>query len=218
MKTINKNRYSWPLVGIHWLTVLLMLAILFSAELRHVLVERGGISMRSVMVLHIGCGVALLALTVIRLAVRLLGRRMPPAPGGSRFEHAAAHAVHLAIYALLLAEPLIGWIIVNAKGMAIPMPLLGFDLPILVPRDTELVTRMVMLHEILGRVFYATVALHGAAALWHHFVKRDGIIYRMWWKTKPQDQRQVRAPLGGSANDARAFLKTSKLEHGRSAA
>jgi cytochrome b561 len=35
-------------------------------------------------------------------------------------------------------------------------------------------------HGTVGNVFYAVIAVHALAALWHQFVRRDGVLRRMW--------------------------------------
>ena len=65
-----------------------------------------------------------------------------------------------------------GWVIVNAKGLVIPMPGTGWDFPRLVDADPQLVRYMVQAHEWLGFLLYALLAAHIGAALWHHWVVR----------------------------------------------
>ncbi|PTU64059.1 MULTISPECIES: cytochrome b [unclassified Chromobacterium] len=166
----------------HWLSVLLMAALALAGGLRHLLAGHAVADMRSVMIVHIGCGMALLFLTLLRAATRLAGPALPPLAGSSRAQRACAHAAHLAIYGLILASCLLGWIIVNAKGLAIPMPLLGFDFPRLVAADPALVAATVGLHEWLGWIFYGLLAVHIAAAVWHHVALKDDTLRRMSWR------------------------------------
>ncbi|NHR08266.1 cytochrome b [Chromobacterium haemolyticum] len=165
----------------HWLSVLLMACLALAGGLRHVLVKHASIEMRSVMIVHIGCGMALLFVTLLRAATRLAGSALPPLAGSGRAQRACAHAAHLAIYALILASCLLGWVIVNAKGLAIPMPLLGFEFPRLVAADPALVVATVRLHDWLAWACYALLAVHIAAAVWHHVALKDGTLQRMSW-------------------------------------
>ena len=106
----------------HWLSVLLMASLALAGGLRDLLVSHTAIDMRSVMVVHIGCGMALLSLTLLRAATRLAGPALPPLAGSSRAQRVCAHAAHLAIYGFILGSCLLGWIIVNAKGLRIRCP------------------------------------------------------------------------------------------------
>jgi superoxide oxidase len=63
--------------------------------------------------------------------------------------------------------------------MRVPMPLVGLDFPALVGANAEWVARLVPLHETLARAFYLVIAAHVAAALWHHFIRRDDTLRRM---------------------------------------
>ncbi|MCS3804888.1 cytochrome b561 [Chromobacterium alkanivorans] len=166
----------------HWLSVLLMAVLALAGGLRHQLVSHAAVDMRSVMIVHIGCGMALLFLTLLRAATRLAGPALPPLAGSSRAQRACAHAAHLAIYGLILGSCLLGWLIVNAKGMAIPMPLLGFDFPRLVAADPALVIAAVRLHDWLGWICYGLLAVHIAAAVWHHVALKDDTLRRMSWR------------------------------------
>ena len=124
----------------------------------------------------------LLSLTLLRAATRLAGPALPPLAGSSRAQRACAHAAHLAIYGFILGSCLLGWIIVNAKGLRIPVPLLGIYFPRLVEADPALVVSAVRLHEWLGWIFYGLLAVHVSAAIWHHAVLKDDTLRRMSWR------------------------------------
>ncbi len=186
------------LIACHWLGAALMCAALLAAELRHWAVDAALLPMRSVMVAHIGAGMALLLLTVPRLFARLLARRTAPAQPRITPAGRIAGAAHALLYALLIVEPLLGWLIVNAKGMRVPAPLLGVDFPALVGASADLVARLAPLHQTLARVFYLVIAAHVAAALWHHLIRRDDTLRRMapWLR--------VRAPSAPRRRPTRA--------------
>ncbi|MBM2771490.1 MULTISPECIES: cytochrome b [Burkholderia] len=178
-------RYSRATALLHWIGVVLMMLIVLSAELRHLCVRADLISMRLAMVTHIGSAMAILFLVIPRLIARLMGPRVPPLHAGSPLVRWTAHAVHIGLYVFLVAECLIGWAIVNAKGMRIPMPVLGFEFPALVPEHARLVHWTVTAHMALGYLLYTVLVLHIGAALWHHFVQRDGIMRRMSLSSNP---------------------------------
>ncbi|WP_371140954.1 cytochrome b [Burkholderia cepacia] len=172
-------RYSRATALFHWLGVVLMTLVVLSAELRHLGVRTELLSMRSAMVVHIGSAMAILFLVIPRVIARLMGPSVPPPHANSPLVRWTAHAVHIGLYVFLVAECLIGWAIVNAKGMRIPMPVLGFEFPALVPQHARLVDLTITAHMALGYLLYTVLALHIGAALWHHFVQRDGILRRM---------------------------------------
>ena len=189
MKSTRHNAYS---IFFHWAGALLLLAVVLSGELRHWIVDTGVAPMRTLMVIHIGTGMAGLSLVLPRLLARLFGYHPPPA-GVNRLDQWLVKGLHCMLYALLIVEPLIGWVIVNAKDFAIPMPLLGFEFPRLVAANHDLVASMALLHAILSRVFYALITLHASAALWHHYVKKDDVLCRMTWlQSPPPDSLSLR--------------------------
>ena len=90
----------------------------------------------------------------------------------------AAWLTHAALYAALLALPLLGWALSDAAGK--PPHLFGLALPALVAEDDDLADRLLAWHQDLAWVLLALVSLHIAAALWHHFIRRDDVLRAMW--------------------------------------
>lgn len=103
---------------------------------------------------HIWAGIAILALVVLRIALRLV-HGAPPADAPNRLAALLAGAVHLAFYVLLVAMPVTGL-------MAYYGGLPTGDL-----------------HELGKPLFIVLIALHVGATAWHQFVRRDGILRRM---------------------------------------
>jgi hypothetical protein len=66
--------------------------------------------------LHRSLGLCVALLAVVRIAVRLAKRPLPPTADASPLEHFVAMAVHLALYVLMFALPLIGWALSSANG------------------------------------------------------------------------------------------------------
>ncbi|MDU9415982.1 cytochrome b [Pseudomonas sp. zfem005] len=160
---------------LHWSMALLILAMLFigvgmvvTLSTRHTwLVE-----------LHKPLGIALLALVLLRIAVRL--RRPPPAlpPDLPGWQHRLAHLSHLLLYTLMLAMPLVGWAMLAAGGY--PVVLLGWlQLPAIAPHDAALYAVLRQAHHWLGYLLFATVLLHLGAALFHGLIRRDGVLASM---------------------------------------
>jgi superoxide oxidase len=165
-------------VLIHWINAILLLMAALSGE--YFRWSQGAPSMVAypIMVLHVAAGMAGFALIVPRILAR---RRVakPVASGKFDIGRYFACAVYIVIYIFMIAQPLIGWAIVNAKGMAIPVPLLGYELPILVKQDADLVRQLIRVHVALACIFYGLLTIHVSAALWHHFVKRDNTLRNM---------------------------------------
>lgn len=127
---------------------------------------------------HKWAGVTLLALALLRLVWRATHR--PPALPSSMgpFATLAAHAGHAVLYFLMLAIPVSGWLMSSAKG--VPVVWFGIvPLPDLVSKDKELGNLLQSLHVIFNYTLLVAVAGHAAAALQHHFIKKDQVLTRM---------------------------------------
>lgn len=161
------------LVALHWLTVLALLA---AASLILIRGEVGGRALRQWLLEgHRHFGLLVLALFFLRLGVRLRLGRLPTA--GGRLLRAVAALTHLALYALLLALPLLGWALSDALGK--PVHLFGLTLPALVQPDPDLADTLQAWHLDAAWTLLALAALHVGAALWHHLVRRDDVLRGM---------------------------------------
>jgi cytochrome b561 len=79
--------------------------------------------------------------------------------------------MHFALYFLMIAMPLGGWLLLSAAGK--PIPFFGLELPALVGASKSLATLIKEIHEVGGTVGYFLIGFHTAAALFHHYVLRD---------------------------------------------
>lgn len=159
---------------LHWSMAAMIVAMLFigvtmvaSIHLRPMLID-----------LHRPLGIAIGLLALLRLYNRL--RHRPPAlpadlPAWQVF---AAKASHWALYALMLAMPLVGWAMLSAGGYPIVLwP--GMQLPAIVPHTPALYAALRSAHSLLAYLLFATVLLHVGAALYHAWVRRDGVFQAM---------------------------------------
>lgn len=127
---------------------------------------------------HKWAGVTLFLLAVLRLGWRI-SHRTPPLPAGTpAWQVLVAHVTHWALYFLMLAIPVSGWLMSSAQGF--PVVWFGIvPLPDLVGRDKALGELFLQMHVIMNYTLLALVVLHAAAALKHHFIDRDDILRRM---------------------------------------
>ena len=128
--------------------------------------------------IHKPLGIAILVLALLRLGVRLRDGAPPlPAdlPGPMRL---AAHLSHYALYALMLAMPLIGWAMLSTA--AYPVVLFGgIRLPAILPQSDGLHALLWSAHVYLAFAFFALILMHLGAALFHALVRRDGVFEAM---------------------------------------
>lgn len=160
----------------HWVTALTVIALigvgLYMGDLP------GGLEKLKLYNLHKSVGVAVLALTALRVLWHLASP--PPGPLASlpAWQRMAARGAHLALYAALIGMPLSGWLMSSAAGRPVA-PFGLFTLPDLVLQDQELAEFFHETHGIMGTVLMILVGLHVAAALKHHLLDRDATLRRM---------------------------------------
>ena len=73
--------------------------------------------------------------------------------------------------------PLLGWLLLSAKGK--PIPFFGLQLPALIGTDKPLAENLEEIHEFIGTLGYYLIGLHTVAALAHHYFMRDDTLLRM---------------------------------------
>jgi cytochrome b561 len=160
----------------HWTTLLLVIGLFATAWLADVASSAGRHD--ALVQVHRSLGLGVLGLTLFRLAWRWRSRA-PCLPADSpRAQVVAARAVHGMLYVLLVSQPLIGLVYSNARGVRVSLLLVG-ELPALVGRDKFLARQALAAHETVALVLLALVALHTIAALYHHIVRRDGVLRTM---------------------------------------
>jgi cytochrome b561 len=160
---------------LHWLMAICILTMLFI-----------GVGMTStvapkyapLLLTHKTLGVVVLVLALIRLAVRLR-YGAPPLPADlPEPMKLGALLSHYALYALMIALPLLG-LTMQWTG-AYPIVLYGdVRLPTLLPQSDAMHTLLWDAHYTLAFAFFAIILLHVAAALFHALIRRDGVFYAM---------------------------------------
>ena len=127
---------------------------------------------------HKWAGVSVFVLVWLRLFWRLTHRPPAFAASLSATQQALAHLGHLALYLLMIAIPVSGWLMSSAKGVqtfwfgVLPLPdLLG--------RDKALGAQLADLHSALNIGLLVLIGGHAAAALFHHLVHKDDTLRRM---------------------------------------
>lgn len=170
------RRFVPAVIALHWLMFALVVGVFALIELR-VLFAKGTQVREAIKTIHFLLGLTVLALAVLRVAVRLRHRAPPTSPTPPAWQHQVAQVMHLLLYAWMLTMPVAGWLLLGAEGKTVAA--LGLELPSLVSKDKALATLLKEIHQFAGRTGYALIALHVAAALWHHRVLRDDTLQRM---------------------------------------
>jgi len=128
--------------------------------------------------LHKSLGLLILALMLLRGAWRLYAGAPAPEPGTPAWQHRIASATHGALYLLLLAIPVSGWVINSASGF--PLRWFGlFRVPQVSGRSESLEELAETWHEWMFWALVVLVLAHAAAAVWHHLFQQDATLVRM---------------------------------------
>lgn len=173
------ERYSTAQRTLHWLSVLAITIAYVAMEFRGDIPK--GTGWRPVVTqIHFWAGLSVLIMVVARIYLRWQRPTPVVTPAPSTLTARLAGATHLLIYAVLLVQPVLGLLAAAAGGKAVVVPLLGVALPALIGKSHALEKQFEEWHETLGELFYWVIGLHVAAALWHHFVRRDNTLRRMW--------------------------------------
>lgn len=168
--------YDTTARAFHWITAAIVIALipggLYMAN------AEPGPAQDFAFNLHRSFGVVLLPLVLIRFVWRL---RNPPPPLPRDIplhQRVIAHAVHGILYALLIIQPLVGWIATSAYRAPITVFWL-FELPPIWAQDRAFSEALFGLHQILGILIALLATAHILAALYHHFVRHDDVLMRM---------------------------------------
>jgi cytochrome b561 len=181
LKRPTTKRRAW-LIAFHWVTALLVTASFTIAWLRKLVED---LAIRAFWLdVHRAIGLAVLALTLARFALRWSAGPISSRSDLTRFEWLASRTTHFLIYVLLLAMPLVGWAQSSAKVRH--LGLFGIPLPALVRHDRDFGDVLGWWHEQLAWALLALILFHSLAALYHHYVRGDDVLRQM-------DLRQWRA-------------------------
>lgn len=128
--------------------------------------------------LHKSLGLTLLALVALRLAWRLFAGAPAPEPGIPGWQARIASITHWALYVLMFAMPLSGWVFNSASGYPLQW-FKQFNLPAIAGRSDALADTAIQLHELGFWLLLALVLAHAGAAFWHHLFQGDDTLRRM---------------------------------------
>ncbi|HTR15526.1 MAG TPA: cytochrome b [Acetobacteraceae bacterium] len=171
------SRYDALTRMLHWGTVVLVILLYGLAQIWDFL-PRGSAPRHALQSLHISLGVMLTLVILARIPWRLgLGRRLPPATPG--WTDKAARGMHHLLYLLLLTMVVTGF--GNRWTHGAPLEIFGLiGLPspfgAMAPATVHLIGAV---HNTVATGIMICAGLHAAAALFHHFLLRDGVLRRM---------------------------------------
>jgi cytochrome b561 len=168
--------YAGTAKALHW-TIVALLIVQFIAAWTMPDIKRDT-KPDTLINLHISVGVLILFVAVLRLTWRAGHPEPPPEDGLPPWQVQSARAVHWLLYALLFVLPVLGWL--NASWRGFPVIMFGLELPKLLATRAPGGGWTGDVHALLATYGLLTlVGLHVAAALYHYFIRRDGVLQRM---------------------------------------
>ena len=191
------QRYHPVLVALHWIMALMVVVALVAGGFVLENIPYGDPDRTVALAAHMGVGIAIGALLVLRLATRFLTRKPPPATTGNALLDRIGVWTHRAFYVLIAGMVLSGLATGIGAGL-FPAVFLGETVPANVPDDdggrgvvVGLNAAMAearlenlpqyAVHEWIATALAALIALHVAAAVYHQAVLKDGLLRRMWF-------------------------------------
>lgn len=175
---------------LHWGTALLFLLAYCAVYYRHWFTEKQTPENMVALHLHLSAGISIGMVVVLRIVWRVMNPQ-PALEPGPRWQHLSAHTLHYALYAVMIAMPVTGYI---GTGVATEYFYL-FQ----IPKFEETWLFQALVWEQLGLTFeeweapidffhkeimgawlvWMLIAGHAGAALYHHFKLKDQTLVKM---------------------------------------
>jgi cytochrome b561 len=160
----------------HWLMLLLLAAVYTCIELSGAFPKHSH-GRELLQHWHFMLGLTVFVLVWLRLASRWFNGIPAISPAPRHWEKLAADVMHVALYVFMIIMPLLGWSTLSAAGKTIPF--YGLHLPPLLHPNRQLAHTIGEIHGTIGNIGYFLIGLHAAAALFHHYWRRDNTLLRM---------------------------------------
>lgn len=179
------SRYSPWIRRLHWLIFILVACALTLIYL-HGWSPKGSTLRANLKWAHMQFGMVILLVMLPRLLVRSRGGSAPPiVPPSPRWQMVIAGAVHVALYVLLFATPLLG--IASRIWNPAAWNFMGIPLPHVPVPDRDFAHQIENIHGTVGNILMYLAGAHAANGLFHHFCQRDNTLRRMLPPARAQD-------------------------------
>jgi cytochrome b561 len=172
---VKPSRYHPALVALHWfLAAFIVLALVLGTFVLKTIPNSSPQKIEALRA-HIGGAAAIAVLMIARFAIRMLSARPEPATAGHPLLDRIATISHYAFYGLVAGMVATGLATALLAGLP-DIVFLGSGAPL--PESFAVFPTRVV-HGVIAKALAALIALHVLAALYHQFVRRDGLIARM---------------------------------------
>lgn len=181
---MTTTAYSSQTKIFHWLTALLIIAIIPLGVIAGQLpidTDAQVATKTMLFSLHKTLGVTVFIVALARIGYALTQSKPAGLHPERKLETLLAEVVHWLLYISLVAVPLSGWIHHSAAAIAAPIWIpFAQSLPF-VPTDPTVSDFFRGLHWLWSKIMVASILLHFAGAMKHHFIDKDDTLRRMWW-------------------------------------
>jgi cytochrome b561 len=183
MRENTAERWGSVQIALHWTIAVLVLVVQVPAGVTMVAVDPGPVQNLCYNI-HKTNGIVVFLLALVRLGWRW-SHPVPFLPADMpAWQAKLARTTHALLYLVLFLMPITGFLYTAMGGFPVPFFML-YDLAPLVPVNKPVAEIFKYAHLNLRFVLYVTVLLHVAGALYHHYVRKDGILRRMLSSTAP---------------------------------
>ncbi|NKB19430.1 MAG: cytochrome B [Alphaproteobacteria bacterium] len=171
------DKYGTVAIIIHWLSALLILVLIGSGFRASGMEDP--VAKAAILQVHLPVGISILLLTLARIGWWFWADKKPAPVDMTLWQEWASRLVHVLFYVVILsmAASGIGMMVLSGAG-----PIIFGGSPETLPDFWDFLPRTP--HGIGARVMVALLAAHVGAAFYHHFIKKDGLIWRMWFGRK----------------------------------
>lgn len=173
------SKYHPLLVATHWIMAVLIIFDLSMGELRLTSIPNSSPDKVFALRIHMILGTVIAVLLCIRLILRLMTRHPAPAATGNHTLDKIVLLSQRLFYVLVFAMVSSG--VATAIAAHLPSIVFGGHPTPLPDSFDGFPTRMV--HGFVAGVLIAYILLHLIAALYHHYILKDGLLRRMWFGT-----------------------------------
>ncbi len=172
------GRYSLFARALHWISAVTVVGVYVSGMWLGFFQPPDGPFQDALYNFHESFGVTLFAVTLIRLLSRF-ATGVPAMPASTpAIVRIGSTLNHGALYAVLLAQPVIGFLANNAGGYQLSWFNL-VNLPDPIGKNNALSDQLFKLHDTFGWALAILVTMHLLGSAYHGWVKKDGIVSRM---------------------------------------
>jgi cytochrome b561 len=178
---LARARYDAGAIALHWVMALLIVVVGALGLLHDSWPKR---TQAFWINLHALIGLVVLALLIARIGWRRR-HRPPQLPADcGELSRRLSPPVQLLLYLLMFVIPILGIVTFIWHGRVFDFG--WFRLDFGVPKNRAIFQPTELIHGYLAYALFGLATLHALAACWHQYVRRDGVLLRMWRRAREQ--------------------------------